>query len=164
MTRRDHPEGGDNAAVGAATDVEGGCGADEDSKIRAVSDKNGGERTAQVNCLLLAPVEQNVAEQLQLLDDEWFATLIVVNQQGDVRRGLRSGVQFIGRAMSDDSPIAVGWSEIETFARRSGWVCVGFDAQEGVVVICSCVNIELDHPEGENTTKVDFVSIDVIGM
>jgi hypothetical protein len=108
MTRRDHSEGGDNAAFGAATDVKGSSGADEDREIRALSDRDGGEWTAEVNCLLPAPVEQSVAEQLRVLDDEWFATVIVANQRGDVRPGLRSGVQSIGRAMSDDPPIGVG--------------------------------------------------------
>jgi hypothetical protein len=108
MTLRDHLDGGENAAVGAATDVEGGCDADEDSEVRAVSDKNGRERIAEVDCLLPALVEQNIAEQLRLLHDEWFATATVVNQQGDVRPGLGSGVQSIGRAMPDNSPIGVG--------------------------------------------------------
>jgi hypothetical protein len=108
MTRRGHSEGGDNATVGAPTDVEGGCNANEDSEIRAVSDKNGGERIAEVNCLLPAPAGENIAEQLRVLDGEWFATAIVVNQRGDVRFGLRSGVRSVGRAMPDDSPIGVG--------------------------------------------------------
>jgi hypothetical protein len=100
----DHPEGGDKSAVRAASDVEGGCSADEDSEVRALSEKNGGERTAEVFCLLPTPVEQNVAEQLRLLDDEWFAAVIVVNQQGQAPRAC--GAPF-NPSVEQDSPIGV---------------------------------------------------------